>query len=348
MNLMIVDDEKILRNGFKHMTDWEAKGIHIINEAFNGQDALDKIRLNQPDVVLTDIKMPVMNGIELTKRIKENYPSIQVIVLSGYDDYPYVRESMKYGAMDYLLKASVDAEEIIEILGHMNQHYTSSKNTDGYFPGEAELSTTDRQQLKELLKNSQYEDLKIFIENTIDKVCDLPISYIKNLMRDLFYYIQFQLEQYGLPYKFTREVKVQLSLDIEAITNACEAKHWCSIFIEELQQLGTEGKVNGHIRHVIDLIDSSYQQPGLSLASIADHMHLNKNYLCDLFKAETGSTINQYIAKVRINHSKELMRNTSMTLNEIALSIGYSDYNYFSRVFRKNMGVPPSKYHQMY
>lgn len=116
MKLMIVDDEKLLRNGFKHMTDWDSKGIHIISEAINGQDALIKIQQNIPDIVLTDINMPVMNGIELTKRIKESYPNIIVIVLSGYDDYEYVRESMKYGASDYLLKASVDTDEIFDLL----------------------------------------------------------------------------------------------------------------------------------------------------------------------------------------------------------------------------------------
>lgn len=348
MNLMIVDDEKILRNGFKHMTDWSSKGIHIISEAINGQDALEKIKIQMPDVVLTDIKMPVMNGIELTKKISKIYPHIKVIVLSGYDDYQFVRESMKYGAVDYLLKASVDADEVYDILSHLAPNTSSQFAFEGTEELDIHMPSMDKNTIKKFIELKDYNSLGNYIYNFIEEQSHMPILYIKDELRDLFFYTQFQLEQHGLPHKFMGDIKLGLSRHIESLTDITGAHEWSKDFIHQLQRLDTSFKINTHIRDVINLIEKEYAMYNLSLSYIADTLHLNKNYLCDLFKTETDTTINQYISNIRINHSKELMRNTSLTLNEIAQTVGYTDYNYFSRVFRKNMGIPPSKYHQMY
>ena len=140
MKIMIVDDEKLLRNGFKNMTDWSAKGINIIGEALNGEDALEKLKTRSPDIVITDIKMPIMDGVTLTKKIKELYPHILILVLSSHDDYDYVRESMKNGASDYLLKASIDIDDLCDTLKRITQDsqkpslYNSKNINIDYYP----------------------------------------------------------------------------------------------------------------------------------------------------------------------------------------------------------------------
>ena len=88
--VMIVDDEASIRSGLKSVISWEDLGMEIVCEAENGKDALNKIEAFQPTVVLTDIRMPEMDGIELLKRISQQYPNIKVAVLSGYDDFDYV------------------------------------------------------------------------------------------------------------------------------------------------------------------------------------------------------------------------------------------------------------------
>jgi two-component system, response regulator YesN len=100
--LLIVDDESLLRQGFMHMTDWSAHGFQIIGEAGNGREALEMIIQKSPDIIVTDIKMPVMDGVELTKAVKEKYPHIQVVILSSYDDFEYVRKTLRLGAFDYI------------------------------------------------------------------------------------------------------------------------------------------------------------------------------------------------------------------------------------------------------
>lgn len=113
--LLIVDDEKQVREGLKRLLPWQDYGITIIGEAINGREALGIIEDQRPDIVLLDIQMPVMNGLELAKRIHGQYPECKFIVLSGYNDFARVREAMKYGAVDYLLKPS-GKEEIIRII----------------------------------------------------------------------------------------------------------------------------------------------------------------------------------------------------------------------------------------
>lgn len=113
--LLIVDDEKQVREGLKRLLPWQDYGITIIGEAINGREALEIIEDQRPDIVLLDIQMPVMNGLELAKRIHGQYPECKFIVLSGYNDFARVREAMKYGAVDYLLKPS-GKEEIIRII----------------------------------------------------------------------------------------------------------------------------------------------------------------------------------------------------------------------------------------
>ncbi|MBN7575774.1 response regulator transcription factor [Clostridium beijerinckii] len=109
--VLIVDDESIIREGLIEIICWEEYGMKIIGQASNGEEALKIIKSHNPKIVITDIRMPFMNGIELIKAIKLNSMNIRTIVLSGYDDFLYVREAMKYGAENYILKP-VDKDEL--------------------------------------------------------------------------------------------------------------------------------------------------------------------------------------------------------------------------------------------
>ena len=105
IKIIIVDDQEILKEGLKTILS-SYDGIEIINIASNGKEALAllEIEMNMPDVILMDIQMPLMNGVECTKIIKKKYPSIKIIVLTTFDDDEYIFEALKGGASGYLLK----------------------------------------------------------------------------------------------------------------------------------------------------------------------------------------------------------------------------------------------------
>ena len=350
MKLMIVDDEKLLRNGFRHMTDWASKGIEIISEAMNGEDALEKLQHVEPDVVLTDINMPVMNGIELTKRIKTLYPHIIVVILSGYDNYDYIRDSMKNGANDYLLKASIDVDDIYEMLQKLHieekNNFLSSANS----PGEETPMVFDDQKIINFIELKQFQYLTDYVINVLRENEECPISSLQDILRDLLFFIQFHLDRLNALSTYLKRRKYLHSSSVNMITDMASAIDWVSLVLSEITK-NCESGASQHktkVNEIIAIITDDYANPDLTLSFIAEKLFLNKNYLCDIFKAETGATINQYIATTRINAAKELIRQGQWSLTMISEQVGYKDYNYFSRVFRKKLGISPREYGKMY
>ncbi|WP_255301576.1 response regulator transcription factor [Bacillus sp. AFS040349] len=114
--VVIVDDEQLIRQGIKHYMQWEQEGFQIVGEASNGQEALELIEKTKPHIVLTDIVMPIMDGEELTRIVKSKYPHIEMIILSSYGDFDYVRSTFQNGAVDYILKPKLDTESLLTVL----------------------------------------------------------------------------------------------------------------------------------------------------------------------------------------------------------------------------------------
>lgn len=114
--VLIVDDELLIRQGIKHYIHWEQEGFEIVGEAANGQEALSLIESVQPHIVVTDIVMPIMDGEELTKIIRTTYPAIQVIVLSSFGEFDYVRSTFQQGVTDYILKPKLEGATLLRAL----------------------------------------------------------------------------------------------------------------------------------------------------------------------------------------------------------------------------------------
>lgn len=114
--VLIVDDELLVRQGVKHHLDWEKEGFELVGDAANGQEALTLIEQLRPHIVITDIVMPIMDGEELTRIIKQKYPTIEVIVLSSFSEFDYVKSSLQNGVVDYILKPRLESEELLQVL----------------------------------------------------------------------------------------------------------------------------------------------------------------------------------------------------------------------------------------
>lgn len=114
--VLIVDDEFLVRQGIKHHMNWEAEGFTIVGEASNGEEGLQQVKLLNPDIVITDIVMPVMDGETFVRTLKAEYPHIEVIVLSSFSEFEYVRSTLQHGAADYILKPKLDTNELLDVL----------------------------------------------------------------------------------------------------------------------------------------------------------------------------------------------------------------------------------------
>lgn len=118
--IMLVDDEEEVRTSIIRKMDWEALGFHVVGDAENGEDALEKIHILDPDVIITDIHMPYMDGLQLAETVKEKYPGKEVVIFSGYNDFEYAKQAMKCGVTEYILKP-VNSEELGEILQRIRE-----------------------------------------------------------------------------------------------------------------------------------------------------------------------------------------------------------------------------------
>lgn len=113
---MIVEDDVMFRYALRTVINWERHGFLIEEEAINGQDAINKLSVKEPDILITDISMPEISGIELIKHVKQHYPHIKIIVLSSYDDYKFVRDALLLGAEDYILKFELEEDKLVTLL----------------------------------------------------------------------------------------------------------------------------------------------------------------------------------------------------------------------------------------
>jgi two-component system response regulator YesN len=127
MNIIIVDDEPIIRIGLRTLIDWDLHGLTLIGEASDGEEALELINQHQVDILVTDIRMPRMDGLELIRRAKQQQDDIGVLVLSCLDDFSYVKEAMKLGARDYILKPTMEPEELIKVLNSIGDQLNNER-----------------------------------------------------------------------------------------------------------------------------------------------------------------------------------------------------------------------------
>ncbi|NKI22926.1 response regulator [Paenibacillus dendritiformis] len=141
MRLLIVDDEPLVRIGIKSAIDWDKQGVDIVGEAGDGEEALEMMRAHAPDVVLLDIKMPKMDGLDVLKAMKENRIPAKVIILSSFDDISYVKQALKLGAVDYFHKPEINEHELVSMLAAIREENAAN----GMAPAVPEAGSPARQ-----------------------------------------------------------------------------------------------------------------------------------------------------------------------------------------------------------
>lgn len=159
VKILLVDDHPILRAGLNTLLSME-KGFRIIAEASNGFEALDAVEKFKPDVVVLDLAIPGLNGLEVTYQVSQRYPDTHVVILSMYGKEAYVVEALRNGALAYVLKGS-DAKELVQAIRHAHQ---------------------GRKYLGAPLNEN---DLEQYMENTKDQVLD-PFETLTNRERQIF------------------------------------------------------------------------------------------------------------------------------------------------------------------
>lgn len=165
IKVVIIDDESIIRIGLKAIIDWEANGFTIVGEAANGKDGLDLIRRTRPELVITDIKMPQIDGIELIREVNRTQPGIKFIIMSGHGEFELIRSAMKLGAIDYIMKLELDPESLLESLNSYKEKFAGENRDAGIEIQQKKRELREREFVNYLLyENPTREKFALFLD----------------------------------------------------------------------------------------------------------------------------------------------------------------------------------------
>lgn len=179
--LLIVDDEYLVTEGLKNLVDWKKYGFQLVGIASNGEEGIREARQKTPDIVITDIKMPVMDGLDMIKLIRDMNPHTNFIVLSGYDNFEWAKQAFKYGVADYLLKP-VDFNQLDTVLKKLKERMDKARNENNNkllkeAAADRGLTLLKKEAITELLKgryasvDSMLDKLKAASVDLEDKPC---------------------------------------------------------------------------------------------------------------------------------------------------------------------------------
>ena len=132
--VLIVEDEVLVRGGLKSVIGWEKLGMEIIGDAANGKQALEIYEADKPDIILTDIKMPVMDGLELIARIREKDEKTKIVILTCYEEFEYLQEAMRMGVSDYISKLRMKPAEIEAAMEKLKRELDENEEQKGNTP----------------------------------------------------------------------------------------------------------------------------------------------------------------------------------------------------------------------
>ncbi|MFH5182443.1 response regulator [Paenibacillus sp. TAB 01] len=519
IRVLIADDEILVRVGLKTIIPWEQHGFELIGEAANGLEALELIRERGCDIVLTDIRMPECDGLTLIEKLKAEFPGIKCLILSSHNDFEYVQKALQLGAVDYVLKLTMEPGELLDKLIALKERITI-ENEQQLQASEREfkMSVYSREakekRLKELLvkacspwdveefvrefgfrepvepfyvvtiKLDRYQEeleenrfrserllnftvtnimveigkkydacefveidngqfailtsidpcemlteigsaVQTFLQLSVSSGLSLPLASLNDMhagflqaeeaLLHRFYQgyggiIAYKPDRYpghigpqadeewlkllelrdeaGVLERLNRwyavsstgqehpdELREQwirlvhifanyaakLGGDLYSIplhadrypfhaVRSLETLQeiydwftgWTRVYFRYIQQL-TVKVWRPEIQAVIETIRSRYNE-NLKVFEIAKEIGFTENYLSVLFKKETGETIMDYLTRIRMDQARELLKDQSYKIYEISEMVGYSDSNYFSKLFKKMEGMYPLEF----
>ena len=241
LKVLIVEDEEMIRKGIVLTVDWAALDCVVVGEASNGLEGLEAARRLEPTLIITDLKMPQMDGLEMLRALREEGCGAYVIILTAYDQFDYAQSALRLGAVDYLLKPFHDGE------------------------------------------------------------LESAVSRLRGRMEN------------GAPAPET---------------------------------MGTprKGDKSKYVLEAMAYISKHYNEPDISVGTVAQSLNISEGYLSHTFKKETDYTLLNYLTRYRIHKAMELLKDCRVKVYEVAEQVGYRDIAYFSATFKKYTGISPSEY----
>lgn len=336
--ILLIDDKEPFRRKVKRLPYFQEKKdvLSIQFTAQNGQEGLKILEENSVDIVITDIRMPIMNGLTLLREIQNRGLCPCTILLSEYSEFSYAREGIVYGAFDYIVKP-VTSENLIPTLEraiayldqmHLENH-DSSNLVSLIAAGIAENTDSWAEVFRQLCQNLQ------------EQTDSLPEcqSLLQQCEQDIFRLVLEQKPEMA-PFvawepHIPEKTPAVPDLVSSGLTDLQQLQHSLHQFTFE-----TESEL---VRSVCQYVLSHIEE-SVDLPTLATQHFVNKKYLSSLFRKETGLRFVEYVSLAKMQRAKVLLSEPDAKIYWVAERLGYTDSEYFSKVFKSVNGYPPSAY----
>ncbi len=359
ITMLIVDDDSREHDVIRYLLKKYSFDIET-SYSTDGLQAKKLLEENVYDILLTDVQMPYMNGLDLAKFCKKRNPNCEILFFSGYDDFDYIKEALSLKAINYILKPISPDEfrqsmqEILENIskkGNPYREFEKSLSQNFYeekAPVQKEKLTVNMQD-DELLKNID-DAVRIGSYTSLDKNAHMLIGKYKYAKKVSHIYIRYLFSSLlkilipaipGLPEEDFQKA-IEKIYTLNHFSDLCD---YVEQYIDQVLSVlkRNDSTPNYAINHVIQYIEKHYSDD-LGLDQLAEQVYLSPKYLSTVFAQTTGTTLNKYIRSVRLKKAAELTRKTNRKIADISMSVGYPNVSYFCKLFTEEYGMTPEKY----
>lgn len=334
--ILLVDDEYLEREVLKMILAKKPDLYQVVGEADNGEDALRFVKSHPVDIVIMDIKMPRMTGLDAARLMKEHAKKIGVILVTAYNDFEFAQHAIKYSVDDYLLKPT-RPENIFEALA------STIKKISLYSEKTASPWTQVEDVFMGLCMKGDYMGGKKFLQKVREARFE---SYEKEreVLKKLLSCLLKMAENFRI------EVEKSLKLRVDEQLKGSQTKDQyfdiLELIFEEIFEVIIRDKRVDYaeeMTYALQYIEKNLTR-SLTLESAASYMNISPHYFSKLFKGQVGENFIDYVTDRKVERAKELIEGTDNPLSAIAFELGFNEANYFSKVFKKKTGMTPSNF----
>lgn len=353
--VLIIDDDEATLYMLKRFNKWEECGFYISGEANDGKEALKKLQDKQYDLIITDIKMPGMDGIEFLQEVRSLNIDTCVIFLSTHSNFEYAKQGIRLGVFEYInkpLTESVFFEILMRAQVYITQKYEQIANNNIRERLQQEESSrafypSNNESLIIKLILSGESQLENVAAQTFKEICtmqDGDTEKIRVLTNSLLFNISSKVDE-----TFPWLNKVEGSTIHPVIEDKEDIEVMQKEFFQsvlEMQEKIQKYELNhadSIIRRICECVIDNIENE-ISLEVISNKVHISKDYAGKLFKQKVMCNFNDYVTKVKMEHAKYLLLSGDYKNYEVSEKLGYKKTDYFASLFKAYTGFTPMEY----
>lgn len=353
--VVIIDDEPWTRDVIKSLGEWEKLGLEVVGEASDGETGWLLIQKVLPDIVITDVRMPGINGLDLVGMMRRENMESPVIVISGYDDYDYVHKALKLGVADYLLKPIKPEDLNKQLENCINQIHNQGRQPQNEVRAEFIPEDLEREcrKIKEDLNLQLQLWKKMELEKTFRKLEQVVTNKEgekppQSIQIGIYYEVLSILQKYVDSEGCSRDEIFDSLKDCFVFSRENTFHDMVGFFVElyfrTIDYVEGVSRKKGRLdTDVIIKYLGEHFAEGITLEETADYFHISKEYLSKIFKRDQNIGFSDYILKLKMERAIELIKVYDAPLKEVGFLVGYTDIAHFYKAFKKYYGVTPGE-----